>query len=442
MARAFSLVLFAVALLQGWCAYPPLYYTQPKDHTDTNSTTFSQLYYEVKDHYIPNNHCPIFIYLGGPEPLQHISGVTDLVADLARQNGAIVYSLEHRYFGQSQPTADLSVANLHFLTVDQVIEDIASFARTHMSPDPGFHNVTLFGEGYAGGLAVWTKHKYPELISVVYSSGAPVVASLLFPQYDLHTTTAMGPACAQSLRVAFDGVYTELKTNPTFIKNLFGASVLTDTEFLWMLSEAVTIPVMNGDTMHSPCGTMATAVLHRYELMEALKYYVVKVFYPTYLSDVGPVVYSSKMVARVQKSLDTAPMRSWLWLKCSELGYAQVNPGPTGLRSSMIDEQFFAEQCETVFQKGIWPPNVKAFNTKYGDPDVDHTFYMYGAADPWQWLGHTMTTGPTALAHVAIGNATLPAGHGFDMKPFPHDAPVDWQNALWFASQEIFTWLH
>ena len=43
------------------------------------------------------------------------------------KHGALLYSLEHRYFGDSQPFGDWKTENLEFLTTLQALADIASF---------------------------------------------------------------------------------------------------------------------------------------------------------------------------------------------------------------------------------------------------------------------------------------------------------------------------
>jgi len=50
--------------------------------------------------------------------------------------------LEHRYYGQSWPTADLSTENLRFLTTDQALADTAFFAQNVVFPGLEHLNLT------------------------------------------------------------------------------------------------------------------------------------------------------------------------------------------------------------------------------------------------------------------------------------------------------------
>lgn len=43
------------------------------------------------------------------------------------KHGALLMSLEHRYYGDSQPFADHSTDNLQYLTSEQALADIANF---------------------------------------------------------------------------------------------------------------------------------------------------------------------------------------------------------------------------------------------------------------------------------------------------------------------------
>jgi serine protease 16 len=49
------------------------------------------------------------------------------MVDMARQRGALVLALEHRFYGPSQPTGDVTVASLRFLSSSQALADAARF---------------------------------------------------------------------------------------------------------------------------------------------------------------------------------------------------------------------------------------------------------------------------------------------------------------------------
>lgn len=83
-----------------------------------------------------------------------------------QENGATII-LEHRFFGESNPYANLSTASLSLLTIQQSIEDLVYFAENVKLPMPGGDAVSpshapwiLIGGSYSAALTAWTKVKY------------------------------------------------------------------------------------------------------------------------------------------------------------------------------------------------------------------------------------------------------------------------------------------
>ena len=80
---------------------------------------------------------------------------------LAKATNGLSVVLEHRYYGESMPTQNLSTESLRFLTTEQAVADTAYFAEHVVFP--GFENRQLmasntpwivYGGSYAGGFAV------------------------------------------------------------------------------------------------------------------------------------------------------------------------------------------------------------------------------------------------------------------------------------------------
>jgi pimeloyl-ACP methyl ester carboxylesterase len=100
---------------------------------------------------------------------------------LAAENKAMVFLLEHRYYGASQVTADQSTANLKYLSSRQALADIADFipAMTTKFNLQGAKWIT-FGGSYSGALAAWSRALYPDLIYGAVGSSGPVQAVVDF----------------------------------------------------------------------------------------------------------------------------------------------------------------------------------------------------------------------------------------------------------------------
>ena len=126
-----------------------------------------------------------------------------------KAGGALLVALEHRFYGASQPTGDLTTRSLRYLTSDQALADAARFVHEvaeafglagtsdlekRLSSSPGtraatsirprFPRVVAFGGSYPGMLAGWLRAKYPHLVVAAVASSAPVRASLSMPGYD------------------------------------------------------------------------------------------------------------------------------------------------------------------------------------------------------------------------------------------------------------------
>lgn len=103
--------------------------------------------------------------IGGIEPAANaptdplsIIKVGRLVEMFAEGFAGACILLEHRYFGESLPSKDLSEKSLKRLTIEQSIEDLAYFAKNVKLPGsiglvhPDTNAWILVGSGYAGGL--------------------------------------------------------------------------------------------------------------------------------------------------------------------------------------------------------------------------------------------------------------------------------------------------
>lgn len=93
-----------------------------------------------------------------------------IVHQLAEATGGIAVVLEHRYYGTSIPTPDLSTANLRFLTTQQALADTAFFARNVVfegledrkltAPDTAY---IAYGGSYAGAFVAFLRKTYPDI---------------------------------------------------------------------------------------------------------------------------------------------------------------------------------------------------------------------------------------------------------------------------------------
>ena len=113
--------------------------TQPLDHFDAlEPRTWRQRYFANTEHFDAAGSARptlVFLCVGGEGPPFTPDVVTTggphcaLAVEMAKTRGALVLALEHRFYGPSQPTGDLAVASLRFLSSEQALADLAAFVE-------------------------------------------------------------------------------------------------------------------------------------------------------------------------------------------------------------------------------------------------------------------------------------------------------------------------
>ncbi len=92
-----------------------------------------------------------------------------IVAELAQATNGIAVILEHRFYGTSMPTSDLSTQSLRFLTTQQALADTAYFAQNvvfaGISDNMKAPNVPwiAYGGSYAGAFVAFLRTRYPDV---------------------------------------------------------------------------------------------------------------------------------------------------------------------------------------------------------------------------------------------------------------------------------------
>merc|ERR1712086_1066856 len=170
------------------------------------ASKWSQRYYVDQTHWCGAG-CPIFVYIGGEGP-QGPPSSRLFMSTLAAEAGALTVALEHRFFGESYPTPDMSDTSLKYLSSNQALADLARFISYIKAATPGSDPASTpalqlkasaatskfvtFGGSYPGNLAAWFKLKYPALTVGSVASSAPVFAEYNYEQYAQVVGDALG----------------------------------------------------------------------------------------------------------------------------------------------------------------------------------------------------------------------------------------------------------
>lgn len=117
-----------------------------------------------------------------------------ILHELAQATNGIGVVLEHRYYGTSFPTEDLSTENLRFLTTQQALADEAYFARNIKFPGLGaYGDLTSkttayigYGGSYAGAFNALLRVLYPDdFFGTISSSGVTKAIYDYWAYYEL-----------------------------------------------------------------------------------------------------------------------------------------------------------------------------------------------------------------------------------------------------------------
>lgn len=124
--------------------------------------------------------------------------------DLGSKVGANLLTLEHRYYGDSQPFEEdaWSYENLEWLNTTQALADIAHFIDTRNSEFGGDHQWVVIGGSYPGALSAWFKSVYPNHAVAAWSSSGVINAIQDFTQFDFdiyNTTNQSGDSCTKAV---------------------------------------------------------------------------------------------------------------------------------------------------------------------------------------------------------------------------------------------------
>ena len=128
---------------------------------------------------------------------------------------ALLMSLEHRYYGDSQPFDDWSTPNLKYLTSTQALADIASFIDAQNSRLNRKADWIVIGGSYPGALAAWFKSQYPDHAVGAWSSSGVIHAVEDFKAFDkdlYDRATLNNDECPMHVKEVIDHIEMEFKT--------------------------------------------------------------------------------------------------------------------------------------------------------------------------------------------------------------------------------------
>ena len=435
--------------------------TLPLDHRAPTAHPTFQLRYWVNDTlYKPGS--PLFFILGGegPESPAAVSARSG-VSWYAQQFGALLVAAEHRFYGESVPSNNVSVTNLRFLTSEQALADFATLVTnlTATLQLPANTPVIAFGGSYSGSLSAWFHLKYPTIVHGSLASSAPVQAKLDFPEYLMTVQHSLGRQCTSLLANATRLIETLLESpaQRAYLARVFNVcegaieGELERSMFFNNLLGPITALVQyntNYRTINitSACRYMAEVAEQSNALTALMRF---NEWYNTAENGSYPfamggecqnVSYSGYLQFMQANSAD----RQWYWQTCHEFGFYQTAEDvnytrpdgqlalePSAFSRRYINLDFYLRQCYDLF--GLTGSTV-AFNVlqtldRYGGWHVstNRTIFSNGLIDPWHTMSVINNTQlapppPSALEPLNLVNLIGPTSHCQDLGyPRPTD---------------------
>ncbi|KAH7830668.1 putative Serine Carboxypeptidase S28 [Monocercomonoides exilis] len=371
---------------------------QKLDHFDPKSNITFRQRYVTNDDFYTGTHL-MFVYISGEAKMKDNCLEDNFLYTLAKEKGAFLASLEHRYYGESLPFTEHSVENLKYLNTNQALADLAYFIEflKKENKDKQLYKVIIVGGSYAGCLSAWFRAMYPHLALGSISSSGPVLAEDEFIEYDQTISAALPDDCAGHVRNAMkemeatidNGKYVELQKasgcdkvedNVDFLSGMgdmvahavqYNMDNEPDKAYKDLLCSTMSKPLVNGETESS-------------HLLE---------FFNKMTEKMDTTCNEFVSLDPVIKNITANKLengRQWTWQTCNEFGYFQTAPPQNSLRSTRVNLDYYHGICERAFGPGRIP-DVSKINKYFKERNslATNVIWTNGGFDPWSKLGIT-----------------------------------------------------
>ncbi|XP_075228469.1 putative serine protease K12H4.7 [Lycorma delicatula] len=441
------------------------WFNQKLDHFDPMSNvTWKQRYGTNDTFFRKGTDSPVFLMIGGEGEASPKWLIQGTWINYAAKYGALCFQLEHRYYGKSHPTPDVSTENLKYLSSEQALADLAYFIQG-MKAEYGLTNANkwiAFGGSYPGSLAAWLRFKYPHLVHAAVSSSGPLLAKADFSEYFNVVKAALatyGDNCVQTVIDANHQIELLLKhpVGQQTVNKLFKLCEKIDVHnkkdvqslFETLADNIAGVVQYNKDnrglnpykvTIDTICDILTNhsigTPVHRYA---ALNDFMMEEELESCL------VYTYKDLLIMLQNTDWTSFdsaRLWIYQTCTEFGFYQTSEKKASLFGPTVSLKFFEDTCTDVFGSEFNPQQLMGdifrTNVMYGalGIEVSRVVFVHGSIDPWHALGVIESNNNEAPAIYINGTA-----HCANMyPPSDHDSP-ELKDARVKISEFIGKWL-
>ncbi|XP_047450601.1 thymus-specific serine protease [Mugil cephalus] len=387
---------------------------QPLDHFNRqDAATFPQRFFVNEAHW-QRPDGPVFLFIGGEGPIFEFDVLAGHHVDMAKEHGALLLAVEHRFYGNSVNPDGLKTENLADLSSQQALADLALFHQYISQSFSLSHRNTWisFGGSYSGALSAWFRGKFPSLVYGAVASSAPVKAKLDFSAYNNIVGSSLknmavggSEKCLAKVREAFVAVEAALMSgNISQVAMDFGCCQIPkdpadQTELMQNLADIFMGAVQyNEEGVLMPikelCGVMTNTSEEFEEEVDAYKRLVKvsQIYRSTSTESCLDVSHEKAIKDLMDTSVQSGRRaeRQWTYQTCTEFGFYETCEDATCPFSGMLTLQTQTELCAMLF--GISQHSVSArvtfTNTYYGgdNPHTHRVLYVNGGIDPWKEL--------------------------------------------------------
>jgi pimeloyl-ACP methyl ester carboxylesterase len=399
-----------------------------------SNQTFTQRYYVDSQYYTENG--PVFYEIGGEGTLGGAPG--GYLATLAKEKGALLIALEHRFYGESVPDSIPNPMETHnlakYLTVEQALADLATFTTYYKGVNTKTASApwVVFGGSYPGALSSWYRITYPDMSIGSLSSSGVVDCIVDFTGFDKQVAEAIGNTCSDGIK-RINKAFEKLTSSDEGFKiarDMFHCeSDMWKRDFFYMIADSWSM-IDQYSAKSTLCSTIADAG------PDATDQQLMKTFADLTSSFWGEDFcsqgfYNTEALADPTRWEHNA--RSWRWQTCYQVSYFNTAPSSGSLRNVDVNLEYHLEQCSKIFGQKMYPQSA-AMNAKFGGntPIGHNIFYSDFSDDPWR---RASVDYPVSSDQPYFLSQCDDCGHCKDFhEPSPEDPPQLTQSRTEFES--------
>jgi len=360
-------------------------------------------------------------------------------------------TFDYRYFGINRPTETASADDLEFLSVEQILADVADFVRfvRQYIGNGRFSPVILWGSGFGGALSVWARSRYPHLIDAAWSSSGymqPELAS--YGVYDvLEYTFFINDAgqCRSLIQNAYDiiaylviageGEYLSERlnlcrpvqtTSQADVASLYELTIravlsyINEYHYTGIRAFCNDLNAIPGDALNS----LARWFRYVYGDGECFEH-----SYDVMIENNSNSTWGSPGTDEGR--------RQWYYLQCTQIGSFLLADSYTWIPGD-VTLDFHLEKCAEIFGIDITHDNLAgAFNSlmQEFDQEITNVIYTNGYFDPFRYFGRIYD--PTGAGRVV--NMDF-AAKSADLRSISLNDPVSIYNAKQEIRNMVLRW--